>query len=74
MLHGFSCSLAVVIAVVVFSNENGDKGVVLLNAKLAVYEDLIEHGVEEVLQREYGSYLVKPEVFSLSKDYIFLIF
>jgi hypothetical protein len=49
-----------------FSNPEGDKGVIQLSAKMRMYEDLVEHGVQDLLQREYGDCLsATPEVILL---------
>ncbi|KAL5258905.1 hypothetical protein ACHWQZ_G009391 [Mnemiopsis leidyi] len=44
------------------SNPDGDKGVINLSAKMRMYEDLVAHGVQDLLKREYGdSLLDAPE-------------
>ena len=34
----------------------------MLSAKMRMYEDLVEFGVEEELKKEYGELLTTPEV------------
>lgn len=43
------------------SNPGNDKGVITLSAKMRVYEDLVEHGVEDLLKREYGDSFIAVE-------------
>lgn len=61
------------------SNPGNDKGVIHLSARMRMYEDLVEHGVVDVLKREYGdSFQETPEVSSsvcsFRSQFIFLIF
>ncbi|KAF7271884.1 actin-related protein 2/3 complex, subunit 2 [Rhynchophorus ferrugineus] len=43
------------------SNLNGDKSKIRISIALKFYKQLQEHGADELLKREYGSYLVEPE-------------
>jgi len=39
------------------SNPPNDKGIILLSARMGMFEDLVAHGVQDLLQREYGDAL-----------------
>lgn len=43
------------------SNLNGDKTKVRTSISLKFYKQLQEHGADELLKREYGTYLIDPE-------------
>lgn len=43
------------------SNYNQDKSKILVSISLKFFKELQEHGAEELLKREYGSYLTTPE-------------
>ncbi|XP_014209914.1 probable actin-related protein 2/3 complex subunit 2 [Copidosoma floridanum] len=43
------------------SNLSKDKSKIRVSAMLKFYKQLQEHGADELLKREYGSYLVEPE-------------
>lgn len=43
------------------SNPPNDKGVILLSARMRMYEDLVNHGVSDTLKREYGDHLTEAE-------------
>lgn len=43
------------------SNVNGDKSKIRVSISLKFYKELQEHGADELLKREYGSYLTAPE-------------
>ncbi|CAD5124572.1 DgyrCDS12846 [Dimorphilus gyrociliatus] len=43
------------------SNYNQDKSKLLISISLNFFKELKEHGAEELLKREYGSYLTTPE-------------
>ncbi|KAL3274635.1 hypothetical protein HHI36_016015 [Cryptolaemus montrouzieri] len=43
------------------SNLNGDKSKIRVSIALKFYKELQEHGADELLKREYGSYLTTPE-------------
>ncbi|XP_023014449.1 actin-related protein 2/3 complex, subunit 2 [Leptinotarsa decemlineata] len=43
------------------SNLNGDKSKIRTSISLKFYKQLQEHGADELLKREYGSYLISPE-------------
>ncbi|KAL3832449.1 hypothetical protein ACJMK2_024091 [Sinanodonta woodiana] len=43
------------------SNQNGDKTKVMVSISLKFFKDLQEHGADELLKREYGSFLVPTE-------------
>lgn len=43
------------------SNLNGDKTKIRTSISLKFYKQLQEHGADELLKREYGSYLIEPE-------------
>ncbi|NP_001161279.1 actin related protein 2/3 complex, subunit 2, 34kDa [Nasonia vitripennis] len=43
------------------SNLSGDKSKIRISALLKFYKQLQEHGADDLLKREYGSYLIEPE-------------
>ncbi|XP_077978301.1 actin-related protein 2/3 complex subunit 2-like [Glandiceps talaboti] len=43
------------------SNPDGDKNKVMISISLKFYKDLQKHGADELLKREYGSYMTSPE-------------
>lgn len=38
------------------------KSKILISIALKCYKELLQYGAEEVLQREYGPYIVSPEI------------
>ena len=43
------------------SNPDGDKSKIRVSISLKFYKELQEHGADDLIQREYGSYLTSPE-------------
>nr|KAG5689048.1 hypothetical protein BaRGS_006444 [Batillaria attramentaria] len=43
------------------SNPDGNKGKIMVSISLKFYKDLQEHGADELIKREYGSFLVPSE-------------